>query len=73
MVVHRIRKAINNLEESMSKQPHHNVGAESMSGANSGRRTGAEPRLQNGAGMSRKKANAGMKKSATKPQHKKAA
>jgi hypothetical protein len=54
----------------MSKQPHHQQGAESMSGGNSGRRTGAEPRLQSGAGMGRKKAQAGMKKSATKPQRK---
>jgi len=54
----------------MSKQPHHQQGSESMSGGNSGRRTGAEPRLQNGAGMGRKKAQAGMKKSATKPQKK---
>jgi len=38
-----------------------------MGGANSGRRTGAEPRLQNGAGMSSKKTNAGIKRSATKP------
>jgi hypothetical protein len=50
----------------MSKQPHHQRGAESMGGANSGRRTGAEPRLQSGAGMSNKKTNAGRKKSATK-------
>jgi hypothetical protein len=41
-----------------------------MSGGNSGRRTGAEPRLQNGAGMGRKKAHAGPKKSASKPQNK---
>lgn len=52
----------------MSKQPHHNVGAESMGGANSGRRTGAEPRVQTGAGMSSKKTNAGMKRSGSKPQ-----
>lgn len=57
----------------MSKQPHHQQGAESMSGGNSGRRGGAEPRLQNGAGMGSKKTRAGMKKSATKPQGKKAA
>jgi hypothetical protein len=57
----------------MSKQPHHNRGSESMGGANSGRRTGAEPRLQSGAGMSNKKTNAGRKKSATKSQIKKAA
>jgi hypothetical protein len=38
-----------------------------MGGGNSGRRTGAEPRLQNGAGMGRKKAQAGRKQSATKP------
>jgi hypothetical protein len=49
---------------------HHQRGAESMGGGNSGRRTGAEPRLQNGAGMSSKKTNAGMKKSATKPRGK---
>jgi hypothetical protein len=54
----------------MSKQPHHNRGAESMGGGNSGRRTGAEPRLQNGAGMSSKKTQAGRKKSPTKPQNK---
>lgn len=53
----------------MSKQPHHNRGAESMGGANSGRRTGAEPRLQNGAGFS-KKARVGRKQSPTKPQKK---
>jgi hypothetical protein len=41
-----------------------------MGGGNAGRRTGAEPRLQNGAGISSKKTNAGMKKSATKPQDK---
>jgi hypothetical protein len=40
----------------MSKYPHHQQGAESMSGVNSGRRTGAEPRLQNGAGMDARKA-----------------
>jgi hypothetical protein len=57
----------------MSKYPHHQRGAESMSGGNSGRRTGAEPRLQNGAGMSNKKTNAGRKPSATKSQTKKAA
>jgi hypothetical protein len=57
----------------MSKYPHHQRGAESMSGGNSGRRTGAEPRLQNGAGMGSKKANAGRKKSASKSQIKKAA
>jgi hypothetical protein len=51
----------------MAKQ-HHQRGAESMGGGNSGRRTGAEPRLQNGAGMGRKKAHAGDKKSATKSQ-----
>ncbi|HYE24577.1 MAG TPA: hypothetical protein VEG32_05185 [Clostridia bacterium] len=54
----------------MSKQPHHQRGAESMGGANSGRRTGAEPRLQNGAGMSSKKTNAGRKKSGSKPTRK---
>jgi hypothetical protein len=54
----------------MSKQPHHNRGAESMGGANSGRRTGAEPRLQSGAGMGSKKTNAGRKKSPTKPRSK---
>lgn len=30
-----------------------------MSGGNSGRRTGAEPRLQSGAGMGKKKTMAG--------------
>jgi hypothetical protein len=54
----------------MSKQPHHQRGAESMGGGNAGRRTGAEPRLQNGAGMSSKKTQAGKKKSGTKPQSK---
>ena len=54
----------------MSKGPHHSQGAESMGGGNSGRRTGAEPRLQSGAGMSRKKSNAGRKQSASKPQKK---
>lgn len=39
-----------------------------MAGGNSGRRTGAEPRLESGAGMSSKKTHAGHKKSATKPQ-----
>jgi hypothetical protein len=53
----------------MSKQPHHNRGAESMGGANSGRRTGAEPQLSSGAGTS-KNNNVGMKKSATKPRKK---
>lgn len=53
----------------MAKQ-HHQRGAESMGGGNSGRRTGAEPRLQSGAGMGRKKTQAGQKKSATKPRHK---
>jgi len=56
----------------MSKQPHHQRGSESMGGGNSGRRTGAEPRIQSGAGMSSKQTNAGRKKSATKPQSKKA-
>jgi hypothetical protein len=55
----------------MSKQ-HHQRGAESMGGGNSGRRTGAEPRLQNGAGMGRKQAQGGRKQSASHP-HKKAA
>lgn len=41
-----------------------------MSGGHSGRRTGAEPRLQSGAGMSSKKTNAGRKKSGSKPQSK---
>ncbi|MGZ4814539.1 MAG: hypothetical protein ACXVZV_03970 [Terriglobales bacterium] len=54
----------------MSKQPHHNRGAESMAGGNSGRRTGAGPRLQSGVGMGSKKSNAGRKKSPTKPQSK---
>ncbi len=53
----------------MSKPPHHSRGAESMGGGNAGRRTGAEPRLQNGAGTSSKKTNAGRKKSPTKPQN----
>lgn len=52
----------------MSKQPHHQRGAESMGGGNSARRTGAEPRLQKDAGMGRKKTRAGDKKSATKSQ-----
>ena len=51
----------------MSKQPHHQRGAESGGGGNSGRRTGAEPRLQSGAGMSRKKTQAGQKQSASRP------
>jgi len=42
-----------------------------MGGANSGRRTGAEPQLSSGAGTS-KKNNIGIKKSATKPQKKSA-
>ncbi|HEY4679564.1 MAG TPA: hypothetical protein VIJ01_20550 [Candidatus Angelobacter sp.] len=50
----------------MSKQPHHQRGAESMGGGNSGR----EPQIQSGAGMSSKKTNAGRKKSATKSQTK---
>ena len=50
----------------MSKQPHHNQGSPSGSGGNSGRRTGAEPRMQTGAGMSKKDRNVGEKKSATK-------
>ena len=54
----------------MSKQPHHQRGAESMGGGNAGRRTGAEPRAQSGSGMTSKKTNAGMKKSASKPQSK---
>ena len=41
-----------------------------MGGGNSGRRTGAEPRLQSGAGMSSKKTHAGRKKSAGKPRRK---
>jgi len=53
----------------MAKQ-HHQRGAESMGGGNSGRRTGAEPRLENGAGMGSKKTRAGDKKSATKSQSK---
>ena len=57
----------------MSKYPHHQRGAESMGGGNSGRRTGAEPRLQSGAGMGSKKSQAGRKKSGSKPQSKKAA
>jgi hypothetical protein len=54
----------------MSKHPHHQQGAESMGGGNSGRRTGAEPRLQSGAGMGSKKTRAGNKKSASRPQNK---
>lgn len=54
----------------MSKQPHHNRGAESMGGANSGRRTGAEPQISSGAGTSKKNNLKMMKKSATKPQKK---
>jgi hypothetical protein len=54
----------------MSKMPHHNRGAESMAGGNSGRRGGAEPQVQSGAGMGSKKTNAGRKKSASKPQRK---
>jgi hypothetical protein len=54
----------------MSKQPHHQRGAESMSGGNSGRRTGAGPSGQSGAGTSSKKTNAGRKKSGSKPQSK---
>jgi hypothetical protein len=53
----------------MSKQPHRQRGAESMGGGNAGRRTGAQPDIQSGAGTS-KKTNVGMKKSATKPQSK---
>jgi hypothetical protein len=54
----------------MSKHPHHQQGAESMGGGNSGRRTGAEPRLQSGAGMGKKKSMVGRKKSASRPQRK---
>ncbi|HZU34014.1 MAG TPA: hypothetical protein VFB79_23075 [Candidatus Angelobacter sp.] len=54
----------------MSKQPHHQRGAESMSGGSSGRRTGAGPNMQSGAGVSSKKTNAGRKKSGSKPQSK---
>ncbi len=39
-----------------------------MGGGNSGRRTGAEPRLQSGAGMVKKKSMVGRKKSASQPQ-----
>jgi len=53
----------------MSKQ-HNQQGPESMGGGNSGRRTGAAPRIQSGAGMSGKKTHAGNKKSSTKPQKK---
>lgn len=53
----------------MSKQPHHQQGAESGSGGNSGRRTGAEPTIQSGAGMGRK-TQVGRKQSATKPRKK---
>lgn len=41
-----------------------------MGGGNSGRRTGAEPRLQDGAGMGRNKARAGNKKGTSKPHSK---
>jgi hypothetical protein len=41
-----------------------------MSGGNSGRRTGAEPRVQSGAGMGRKQIMAGRKKSASRPARK---
>jgi hypothetical protein len=41
-----------------------------MAGGNSGPRTGAEPRVESGAGMSRKKTHASRKKSACKPQRK---
>jgi hypothetical protein len=54
----------------MSKQPHHNRGVESGAGGNSGRRSGAEPRLQSGAGMSRKKTQASRKDSASRPRRK---
>jgi len=57
----------------MSKNPHHQQGPQAMGGGNSGRRTGAEPRLQNGAGMGSKKTRAGRKKSASKPPAKRAA
>ncbi len=53
----------------MSKQPHGNTGAESMGGGNSGRRMGAGPQPQSGAGGG-KKTQVGRKKSATKPQGK---
>jgi hypothetical protein len=49
---------------------HQQRGPESMGGGNSGRRTGAAPRIQSGAGMSGKRTHAGNKKSATKPQSK---
>ena len=54
----------------MSKQPHHQQGSPSGSGGNSGRRTGAEPRIQAGAGMSKQDRNVGQKTSATKPRRK---
>lgn len=41
-----------------------------MGGGNSGRRTGAEPRLESGAGMRRKKSMEGRKRSASRPQRK---
>jgi len=50
----------------MAKQ-HHQRGAESGAGGNSGRRTGAEPRIQSGAGMGRNKTQAGRKQSASRP------
>jgi hypothetical protein len=53
----------------MTKQPHHQQGAESMSGGNSGRRAAGEPRQQNVASVS-KKAQMVNKKSGSKPQTK---
>jgi hypothetical protein len=46
----------------MSKHPHHQQGAESMGGGNSGRRTGAEPRLQSGAGIGKEEKHGGAQK-----------
>lgn len=56
----------------MSERAHHQQGAESMGGGNSGRRTSTEPSVQSGAGLGKKK-NAGRKKSASRPKRKAAA
>jgi hypothetical protein len=53
----------------MSKQPHRQQGAPSMGGGNSGRRSGAQPQNQTGAGAG-KKTQVGRKKSGSKPQQK---
>lgn len=62
---HNVRKM---RRQSMSKY-HHQRGAESMAGGNSGRRVSVGPQLQSVAGTSRKIQVAG-KQSATKPQKK---